>query len=615
VASWRGVLLGGAAAALVASPLALSPFVSRGALPPLLAFAILDGRWLVLVGAAAAFVAVAWRSLVGSPPRLWSAEPRFDRLPQWAGSTVIAVGGFSALLALVPDHRWYGPASGDEPKYLRLAWSLYRDLDLDVASGRTDRLTAADLRQNVRRLGGTTADAVRALLHGERPPEDHPWSHKEMWVTGWGGGTYYLQGAGLPLLLVPAIALGSEEPPEGRIPPLVFGTLALLWTFGLVQSARLAGELAGSRLAGVLAALAVSAAPPLLLGGYNAYPETVVVAVLPWLMRAGLTASWKPRATSVVALGLVAGGLPWLHPKFLVLTLACLAVLGWRLRGERAWLAALGLAAALPLGALLLFQFAVSGLVRPDGLYVRCASDLYGGASDFVSPRIVSGAMTALFGSRDGLFVAAPVSLIAVLCLPHLWSRDRRAAIALLLVGGSVWLVSSLLGGAAGPPGRLMGPVAALLVVPLAFGLTELHGHLPFRWLLAAAVLLSLASVQAMRADWRRAVNPYRGVLTAATDFTPELPSNGWSGVAAPRSLAEGGVLLGALAFWTWRFRRARLGGDETPAAAAREIVSVHAGAWATVAVVALMLHAMRPPPEERGGHIERETTFRAAWR
>ena len=381
-------------------------------------------------------------------------------------------------------------------------------------------------------------------------------------MTGWGGGIYYLQGAGLPVLLAPAIALGSDEPPEGRVPALVFVTLALLWSFGLAQWARLAGDVSGSPLAGVVAALAVAATPPFFLGGYNAYPETAVVAVLPWLMRAGLSDSCQLRTASVVPLGLVAGSLPWLHPKFLGLALVCLGVLGWRLRARHACLLALGLAAALPLCALLLFQFAVSGLLRFEGLYVRCASDLYGGAGDFASPAVLSGLMTALFGARDGLFVAAPVTLVAVLGLPRLWSRDRRAAIAVLLAGGSVWLVSSLIGGGAGgPPGRLMGPVTALFAVPLAVGLAELYGHLPFRWLLAATVLVSLVSVQAMRADWRRAVNPYRGVLTEATDFRRELPTEGRSGAAAPRSLAQAGVLLAALAFWTSRFRTARPGG------------------------------------------------------
>ncbi len=615
VVSWRGVLLSGAAAALLASPLALSSLASRGVLPPLLAFAIVDGRWLILWGVGAAFVALAWRALAGPPPSAWSAvSPRLERLPPWAGPTAVAVAGFAVLLALVPGHRWYGPPSGDEPKYLRLAWSLYRDLDLDVASGRTDRLSGPDLRRNVRRLGDATFDAVRALARGDRPPADHPWSHKEMWVTGWGGGTYYLQGAGLPVLLVPAIALGSDEPPEGRIPSLVFVTLAVVWSFGLAQCARLAGDLSGSRLAGILAAVAVCATPPLLVGGYNVYPETVVVAVLPWLVRAGLSASWEPGAARVAALGLVAGGLPWLHPKFLLLALACLGLLGWRLRSHRRWLLLLSLAAALPLSALLLFQFAVSGLLRPDGLYVRCVDDLYGGAPDFASPRVLSGAMTALFGSRDGLFVAAPVCLIAVLGAPRLWSRNRGALSALSIVAASVWLVSSLHGGGAGgPPGRLMAPVAALLVVPLAVSLAQLHAHLPFRWLLIATVLVSLVSVLAMRADWRRAVNPFRGILTEATDFTRELPSEGWSAAAAPRTLLQGGVLLAALAFWTWRFRAARPGGDETASGAGRQVLVLHAGAWATAVVVALALHSIARATAPRPVSLERPTTSEKA--
>lgn len=85
----------------------------------------------------------------------------------------------------------------------------------------------------------------------------------------------------------------------------------------------------------------------------------------------------------------------------------------------------LATAVALPLAGLLLSQYSVTGLLRPDALYLRFGSDIYRGPQDFLSARLSAGLVNALFGGRDGLFTIAPVLLAAAFALPRLWRRDR----------------------------------------------------------------------------------------------------------------------------------------------------------------------------------------------
>ena len=571
--------------------MALSPLLPRRLLPPGLDFALANGAWLVLSGATAAAVTLAWRSVAGRAPRLWPGSSAWlERLPSRTAVLALTVASLAAALWLVPAYRWYGPPSGDEPKYLRLAYSLYRDLDAEVAADQPGALGFDGVAPNLAHLWRRTRGTLATLGRGDRPSPAQVWGQGNWTVAGWHGGLYYVQSPGLPALLVPALALRPPDGPEGPAPPLTVCTLAGLWALALVQATRLATEVSRSRLAGLLAAGAVCLSAPLLVGGQHFYPEVAAAAAVPWLARWLRPGGPCPGSPRVLILGVVAGALPWLHVKFLPLGLTCAVLLALRLRPRQR--ALLALAVALPLAGLLLFQYGVTGLLRPDALYLRFGSDLYRGPADFLSLRLSTGLVNAIFGGRDGLLVMAPILLASALALPRLWRRDRPTALALGALFASLWLVAAVHGGGApGPPGRLLAPVIPLLAVPLAVGLAELHDHLPFRWTVVALLLASLALSGAMLADWRRTVKPFRGVLTAETDFTADLP-----GGSSPAAGLAGGVLLVLMgAFWARRVSPMAPGGDAPAAQQAwRQILAFHAAAWASVLAASAALHGLR---------------------
>jgi len=118
-------------------PLALLPLARRGLLPPGLAFVLANGAWLIVLGALAAAAVLFWRGAGLPSERLWTRVSTWldGRPTRWVALAPALVALVAALL-LVPAYRWYGLPSGDEPKYLRLAVSLYRDLDADVAASK-----------------------------------------------------------------------------------------------------------------------------------------------------------------------------------------------------------------------------------------------------------------------------------------------------------------------------------------------------------------------------------------------------------------------------------------------------------------------------------------------
>jgi hypothetical protein len=289
--------------------------------------------------------------------------------------------------------------------------------------------------------------------------------------------------------------------------------------------------------------------------------------------------------------------LVWLHPKFLLLSMALLVALLVRLRRP-----ALVAVAVLPLLALLLYDHRVTGLLRPDALYLRYSADVYvAGASSFLSLGIVRGLFNALASARDGLLIIAPVTVAGVLALPLLAREQRRIALTLAAAFGSLWLAAAVHDGSApGTPGRLMAPVACVLAVPLALGLLRLGRSLPYRWTVALLAILTAVITLTMLNDWRRVVNPYRRMFTAEIDFSRDLPPGPPAPDDAPAALrrateiARGVIPLALVAFWARICLRLRPT-DPQPEALWRAIRNVHLAWWSTLAVGSSLLSALGP--------------------
>lgn len=593
-----------AAAAL--APLGLLVVGRWVSLPSGMSYLVHEGRaWIILVAVLAVAGFLTTSPLTSaSDHRLGAATilaPR-GRSGSSDGRLALLLAGTGWLLAaaLMPGFRWDGEAfGGDEPKYLRLADSLLHDMDVDVASRSLAAWSPSGFGAQLQRLLRDTGDALRELSRPAVVPDGHRWSRGNWTLNGLHGGQYYVQSPGLPLLLLPARIAQQSLAPDRAPSHFPLLALALLWGVALAQTSLLASEVSGSRTAGVIAGLAVTLSAPLLIGGFHFYPESAAAAFVPWLVRYARAAGPQPGRSAVVALGLGCAALPWLHPKFLLLSLVLGALLGWKLRGRRRALAAGSLAFAVPLFGLLLFDHHVTGLFTPDALYRRYGSTLYSGPAAFLRPLVVNGLVTGLFGARDGLFVMAPVLIAGVLGAGVAWRRDARAVSELALVFGSLWLAAAVHeGGAPGPPGRLLAPVAAVPAALLAVGLVELRRSAPYLLTAVTLAAVSAAISGGMLADWRRTVNPYRTAFAGpASDFAKDLPdgpgraSGGSTDADKSRDRLRGLLLTALLAFWAWAFARPA---RQAPSAAG-PIAAWCASFWGTLALAALGLSALGP--------------------
>jgi hypothetical protein len=601
-----GKLAHGAVVALQAG-LVASPLVVASVLPPwmprLLGFVVAHGSWLVAAGLAASVVSAV---LAGSADRLRAIRVRAEsRLRVMAGAPAApAVFGavvFAVALLTVPGWRRFGPAGGDEPKYLRIAASLASDLDADIARDEGLPADAARVVRNVRRLAATTFATIGALARGERPPAEHAWALSNWTIVAWNGGAWHVQGPGLPALLAPGLLAGAADPP--LMPPRAFVLLAALFAVAVAQSALLGAEVSGSRIAGFLAAVLLAASPAAVVVSWHLYPEAAAAAALPWLVRFARPGGSEPRALRAAAIGLVAGSFAWLHVKLLLAGAVAAALVAWRLRRRAVPLALLAASFGAPTLAFLLYQYRLTGLFRPDGLYLRYASGVWTGVSGLAPGRLLEGLANGLVGGRDGILVMALPVVAALLAVPRLMRRDPGGAVVLFVVAAALWTSAAVHGGGApGPPGRLMAPAVGLFAAPLAVGLVELRSRLAFRWATAALVLAALAVTLTMAEDPRRTVKPYRG-LRPAVDVSRDLPDGAagdWATVAC--DLARAAAVVAAIGFWASRFARDAPAADAAPEpsaratpadprrAAWREAIAFHGGAWLTLVALALVL-------------------------
>lgn len=374
---------------------------------------LFQGPVLAVVGAAALALAVL-------RARPWRIP---DRVPG-AALFAIALGFYGIVGTGLPGLA--GP-QGDEPHYLAMAQSVLTDGDLDLA----------DEFEN---------QEYAAFFSGDLRPHTSPASPP--------GTLYPVHTPGLAVLLLPAYALGGATGAR-----LLVSVLAALAT---VLAHRVAREVLDSPglAAGVWAI--VTFTPPLPFYAVSLYPETpaaLATAVF-------LTAARRPGATRwLVAAALAAAALPWLHPKFLPLAAAGVAVTV----AHRGLPRARAVAAAAVLGAslALLLWFFAAHYGRPS----LGAAYGPGLGADVSLARVPGGALALLTDRQFGLLAVSPIWFLALPGLAGLLRAHRAdAARGLLLAGASFVLGAafSMWWGGACPPARFVVP--ALPVLALALG-------------------------------------------------------------------------------------------------------------------------------------------------
>ncbi len=412
---------------------------------------------------------------------------------------IVAFG--AALVGLVLLPVWPAP-QGDEPHYLTVAHSIVEDGDLDVADDYRDRV-----------FGGYHADYLS--------PHYRP-GLKD-------GSRYSMHGVGYALFLAPAYAAGQEVSPWMAVALprfqqiLVYALFAWLLVHLIAHHVGAAVALRGGAAAVLLA--------PLVFAPLHLFPEVPAMT----LSAAGFLlltvgTGWRRAAAAGLCLAL----LPWIGVKYLPLMLAT-AVAGMALGGVTVR-RMLGVAAPVmvTLAAHAMFTWSLYGSLSPSAVYLGADPNFtrqpgYGGdwwayVADW------RGAVSTLGGyfldQKEGLLAVAPHFLVVGAGGMLVWRRDRRLALALMMIGAAhlaPYALSQQLGGQS-PPARPLMAVAWVLALPLAAGLGVQARPVPAA---IRGVLVTLAAAATAFLAWDPSLLPHDYGVRASWMLRAVSP-NGW---------------------------------------------------------------------------------------
>jgi hypothetical protein len=406
--------------------------------------------------------------------RVWRPRLRFEPGPR-------ALFAAAAALYLAVG-LWYASrlrVSGDEPHYLLMAQSLWREHDLDLR----DNLEREDYREYT---PGPLAPHWAAPRRDGRPFPAHS--------------------PGLPLILAPVYAAG------GRLACVALLVLAAAAV--TVEARALALVLTGDARAAVVG-WAAAAGPPLAFYAFHVYTEVPSALALVLCLRLLLGTATPPRAALVGALVIA---LPWLHVKMLpaAAALGLLALI--RLRGRP--LAAF--AAVIAAGAVGFGLYFAPPFGRPSPF------SLYHGLPQYAFASPVRGILGLLLDRSFGLLPYAPVFVLAAI------PRGRDAWPVLLVAAAVLAPLPTwrMWWGGQCPPGRFLVPLVPLLATMVAARVAEAPRRGLARWtvpLVAAGfgLLLFMTARPAELMLLNRGDRPTRAwaALSAETPVERYLPS------------------------------------------------------------------------------------------
>jgi hypothetical protein len=421
---------------------------------PLLALAVLivpflpvvPDRWPVLQALAGPLGKVVWLSVAGL--QMWTLWQGRAIAASWlTGRTVwqatAAVGiATMALAALAGARLTQTPVfpSGDEPHYLVMAQSLWRDGDLKI--------------ENNHRRGDYQEYYRREL--------------KPDYLTrGADQEIYSIHPVGLPLLLAPVYAAGGY-PAVIALLVLLGGTAAAIawwWTLATLNAAG----------AATFAWAAIACSAPFLFNTFTVYPEIGAALVVMIAMATAVTTRRDKAGWSRwMVVGLACGCLPWLSTKYAPMSAALVLVALARLMGTtgpapllrnpKAW--AVIAPYAVSLVGWFTFFYAIWGNPLPTSPY---------GSNVQTSPvNLLFGAPGLFFDQEYGLLASAPVYVLAATGFYQMWragGASKRLAIEIALVFAALLgTVAShrLWWGGTSAPARPLAAGLLLMAVPIA---------------------------------------------------------------------------------------------------------------------------------------------------
>ncbi|MEO8678652.1 MAG: hypothetical protein ABI665_06385 [Vicinamibacterales bacterium] len=409
---------------------------------------VLPDRWPILQILSGQLRYVVWAVVISQ--MLWVLWQSRLLTPRWIERWTIrrltlAIWIITAGLSLAVAERLTQTAvfpSGDEPHYLVIAQSLWRDGDLRI--------------ENNHKRGD-----YREYFDADLDPD--------YLTRGKDAAIYSVHPIGLPVILAPVYAAAGYR---GVVWLLVgfaatAAAIAWRWTLGALNAPG----------AATFGWAAVAASAPFLFNAFTVYPEIAgalavmigfVLATSPGANRAGL-ARW-------VSIGFACAVLPWLSTKYAPMSAALLAVAAWRARDSAPlWrnpkVIALAAPYAFSLAAWSAFFYAIWGSPFPQAPY---------GSMTQTSPlNLGLGVPGLLFDQEYGLLAYAPVYVLAATGLAAMWrSRGelRRQAIEIALVFGALFLTVAahrLWWGGTSAPARPLASGLLLLMLPIAVAFRE----------------------------------------------------------------------------------------------------------------------------------------------
>lgn len=364
--------------------------------------------------------------------------------------------------------------SGDEPHYLVIAQSLWRDADLKI-------------EDNHRR-----GDYLEYFPRDLAPH----------YVTrGKDQQIYSIHPIGVSVLMAPVYAIGGYLATVAMQMLMAAFAIALAWWWGVRRS--------GSSGAATWAWASIALGTPWLINAFTIYPE--IGGALFGMGAFYAATTWERRATSLVP-WLVAGccvaALPWFSTKYApmsaMLVLVALAR-AWRDDESRvASPVAASLAVVVPyalsLAGWFAFFHAIWGTFSPSAPY---------GTDNQTNPLFLrSGGLGLLFDQEYGLLAFTPAAVLAATGAFAMWQRGgalRRQIVEIAVVAGALFGTVGAFriwwGGSAGP-GRPIIAALALLLLPIAVAMSQARtafqraGH---RLLVLVGVALAATIVIAQR--------------------------------------------------------------------------------------------------------------------
>jgi hypothetical protein len=404
-----------------------------------------------------------------------------------------------------------GP-EGDEPHYLMVADSLWRDGDVSL--------------ENDYALGRYRAFYPKPLSPHYR-------------VRGKHGEIYSLHALGLSLLVLPAYVLGGY--PAASLFMALLGVWLVLEVRGLLAESTGRAEIADG------VALALGLSPPLLSYSGIILTEVPAALAVAFVLRRGHRVRDCP-LPRFAALGTAIALLPWLNVRYAAISIVLAVYLLLERPRPKAALALFAplLLSALAIGA---YHFSLYGFFDPRLVYGRHPE---------LSLSIIPEGLPGLFFDQEfGLLAYAPAFALALPGLLPLWRQDRRqclAASALVVVVVGTAAIWPMWRGGFNPPARFLVPIVPALA--LGVGLALRRGVAA-----GAALLLGFSLWVGLAGAWqprlihrdRDGTAPFFRLESGAEEWTRLLPRYV---LEDPERTRLTGVWAGAIALALWAKRR-----------------------------------------------------------